>query len=285
MKKIFALLIVATTLFSCSKTESPIFDGQRRITYFATSSAALQVVLDEGGSVSRNVVSSELSDVDRTVEIELVSNTLTDEAGNPVVNFTFTETVVIPAGEYFGTFTVTAESVEELTTSNELLVFRIASASDGSDLNGSLQQMEISMRLICPVSDDLFVGNYAIIEIDGPGDALSPVLNEQVVTLDLVEGSTTARSFEAVLFQSLGIGNGANEIVFDIVCGQGVVEEAQVNGLACAGDPIFIGPGTNLTTIDTTDDSVFTIVIDRAFEVGAGCSVQPADHTIQFTKQ
>ena len=279
MKKIFAFIIVATTLFSCSKTESPIFDGQRRITYFASPSAQLPVILNEGGSVSRNIVSSELSDVDRTVEIELVSSTIDDPNA-----FTFTDVVTIPAGEYFGTFTVNGFSVEELTTSNELVVFRIAGTSDGSDLNGNLQQMEIQMRLICPVSDDDFVGEYEIAEIAGPGDGLSPVLNAQNVTLSVVEGSQTGRTFEAVLFEALGIGNGPNEIVFDIVCGEGVVEQAQVVGLVCGGDPIFIGPGSSLTTIDTTDDSVFTIVIDRAFEVGDNCGVQQADHTIQFTK-
>lgn len=285
MKKIIALLIVATTLFSCDKTESPLFDGERRITYFELPSASLPVVLDEGGSVSRNIISSEKSDVDRTVEIEFVSSTLVDEEGEPLLNaFTFTETVTIPAGEFSGVFTVTGTSIDELTTSNELLVFKIANTSDGSDLNGSLQQLEIQMRLICPVADDIFVGEYAITEIDGPGDGLSPVLNNQNVTLSLVEGSSTARTFEAVFFESLGIGNGPNEIVFDIVCGTGIIEQAQVVGLACAGDPIFVGPGSTLTTIDTTDDSTFTIVIDRAFEVGDGCGVQPADHTIQFTK-
>lgn len=278
MKKIFALLLVVATLFSCDKTESPIFDGERRITYFEQASASLQVVLDEGGTVTRNIVSSEVSDVDRTIQVVLDTATIDNSA------FTFTEEVVIPAGEFSGTFTVEGFSVEDLTTDNELLVFSIASTSDNADLNGNLQQLEVQMRLICPIEDDTFVGEYAITEIDGPGDGLSPVLSDQNITLNLVEGSSTARTFEAVLFEALGIGNGANEIVFDIVCGTGVVEQAQVIGLACGGEPIFIGPGSSLTTIDTSDDSSFTIVIDRAFEVGATCGVAPADHTIQFTK-
>ncbi len=289
MKKIFALLIVATTLFSCSKTESPIFDGQRRITYFATSSAALQVVLDEGGTVSRNVVSSELSDVDRTVEIELVSNTLTDEAGNPVVNFTFTETVVIPAGEYFGTFTVTAESVEELTTSNELLVFRIASASDGSDLNGSLQQMEISMRLICPVPADYFVGSYLMEQISeqenpffgGNGRSLST----QVVEVELEEGSTTGRTFAFSYFAAAF--NAPYTAMIDLSCGDVLFEGTRDAGgtLGCGDGSIGIGtPETpsNFVVADG-DDVVIFDVLD--FAEDGGCGTTPFIATLRFTKQ
>lgn len=285
MKKIFALLIVATTLFSCSKTESPIFDGQRRITYFVASSAQLPVVLNEGGTVSRNIVSSELSDVDRTVEIELVSATLEDPNA-----FTFTEVVTIPAGEYVGTFTVNGFSVDELTTNNELVVFRIAAASDGSDLNGSLQQLEVQMRLVCPVPTDYFVGSYFMEQTSTQENPFfgnfGRSFTSQDVEVQLVENSATSRffefsyfgsSFQSPYFMELELSCGEFETFGTILPGNGT--------LGCGGGSIGVLSPPNLSDFVISDgDDVITLDVFDFAQTG-GCNVTPYVVTLQFTKQ
>lgn len=285
MKKLFALLIVATSLFSCDKTESPIFDGARKITYFQQASASLQVVLNEGGSVSRNIVSSEISNVDRTVQVVLDTATIS----NPDA-FSFTQEVVIPAGEYTGVFTVEGFSVEELTTDNELLVFSIASTSDGSDLNGNLQQLEIQMRLICPVPDDFFTGTYTMEQIstqENPFFAnFGRSLGTQTVEVAVDEDVSTQRVMQISYFP--GSFDSPYQLEIDLSCGEFVPRGFITTGaLGCSGGASSIGitaPDVlSNFVIEEGDDVLIVDVLD--FGEDGGCGTTPYVATLQFTKQ
>lgn len=257
MKKIFALLIVATTLFSCSKTEDVIFDGNRSITYFQVASFSLPVDVNEGGTQTRSIVSSTLSNVDRSVEIELISSTLQDADSVPVINFTFTETVIIPAGEYSGDFTVSAEPVEELTTSNELILFRIASSSDGADLNGNLQQLEVQMRLSCPVPDDRYedsnwLANTVACTGDGAGgcEQTGLVYNDYPVSIEPGDeaGEFILSDITGGLY-AVGYGSSDNAVTVEELCNELVVSDQP--------DTVYGGDvfnGTGFITLDANGD-------------------------------
>lgn len=292
MKKIFALVVVAITLFSCDKTESPLFDGERRIGYFDRASATLEVIIDENeeivsNTVTVNVVSSETSTQDRTYQIGLVSSTI-DASG-----FEFPETVTIPATTdpsnpiYTGSFTVTGFNIEELTTSNELLIFEILSTSDDADLNGSLRTIEMQMRLVCQIDSELFVGAYTITQISPDPAAGADVALAGTVNLQLVEGRSTSRQFEAVYLPLLGIGQPAANIIFDISCGEVIADDNLGTFLLCdqQADVITFGQaiGDNAFIEDTSDDSQFFLTMQEGQSDG-GCGGYPFDATFLLTK-
>lgn len=287
MKKIIAIFAVILTVFSCSKTSDTIFDGQRRMVNFDRSSATLEVIIDDNedlvsNDVTVNVVSTETSSEDRTYDIELVSSTI------DASSVEFPTTVTIPAsvdGEenYTGSFTVTGFNVDELTTSNELFVFEIVGSSDNSDINGDLKQVEMQMRLVCQLDSASFVGDYLITQVPETDE---PAFGG-VVTLELVEGRSTSRQFEAVYLEYLGIGQPPTNIVFDISCGTIVPDDDMGTSLLCDGDadPItFGGPIGDRAVIDPSDDSEFTIIMQEGQSDG-GCDGYPFDVEFVLTKQ
>ena len=63
-------------LTSCDDTESPVFNGDKTLVYFAQSSVALDVVIDETGTVEVPVIHYHLQDQDVNVNVELVKTKL-----------------------------------------------------------------------------------------------------------------------------------------------------------------------------------------------------------------
>ncbi len=287
MKKIFALFVVAITVFSCSRTSDTIFDGSRSIVYFERSSLTLDVILDavEPNIDTMSIVTSSPSNQDRTVFVSLneEQTTITEDA------FEFSQEVVIPAGELSGVFVIEGFENDDLTTSNDLIVFNITEVSDGSDLNGTLTELEVTIRLSCPLDDEFFVGAYEmemISEQENPffGD-FGRSLGTQVV--NVTRTGLTTREFT---FEYFPDGFASPYTMFiEISCAEvfvsGSIDEGQT--LGCDGET-SIGVGTpNVPTIISTsieDNDVITFdVLD--FAQDGGCGTTPYIATLQFTKQ
>ncbi|MDR9400131.1 MAG: hypothetical protein RI558_01810, partial [Psychroflexus sp.] len=145
MKKLIYLLLISVLITSCDKTNSPIFEGDQTLVYFASTSAALDVVIDDTGSVNVPINTTTLQDQDINVNIELVE----DETTADSENYDFESSAVIPAGEYTGSFAVNGvdQSVE---TDPELIVFRITDAS-GFTFEETL--VEVTIKQVCPIPD------------------------------------------------------------------------------------------------------------------------------------
>lgn len=135
--------------------------------------------------------------------------------------------------------------------------------------------------VICPVSEDQFVGMYMIEQLS-PGN-FGDVWGDIMVELSIGETSTQ-RVFSAVYLPQFGIGNGPEEFAFDLICEAVEVPGGQGSGLTCGNGGIFLGPPTTIAkgTYDPFDDSVFTISFSEDELVDCG---GPAEVMVRMTKQ
>ena len=282
MKKIIYLLIATVVFVSCDETESPVFTGDKTLVYFAQNSVILDVVIDETGSVEVPVNTTTLQDQDINVNIELVEDqtTANDE------NFSFENSAVIPAGEYFGSFTVDGvdQSVE---TEPELITFRITGA-DGFNFEETL--VEVSIKQICPLDDGVdFLGDYTL-EQQTPIHPANGVLSFENQTVTLVnDGETeasTRRAFEAVWIAGAGIGQPASLVSFDLSCNNVVMDDGIDTFLTCDGESnITLGRAETTGNYDESDDSSFTLILAEYVEDG-GCGVStPLETEFLLTKE
>ncbi|MEM9983665.1 MAG: hypothetical protein AAF804_01090 [Bacteroidota bacterium] len=142
-------------------------------------------------------------------------------------------------------------------------------------------------NLTCPLPDDRFVGDYQMTYVDGaePDGAFGPVFGEDppVVTLSLVDGSTTQRSFAAVYLPGLNLGNGPADITINLLCDIVLSESDMGLGLGCGGT-IAMGPGEETTEFDFNDDAELTINLIEATNNGGCGSLNPEPFTIKLTK-
>ena len=141
-------------------------------------------------------------------------------------------------------------------------------------------------NLTCPLTDDRFVGDYQMSYVEGsePAGGFGPAFGAEppVVTLSLVSGSTTQRSFGAIYLPDLGIGNGPADITINLLCDIVLAESDMGLGLGCGGT-IAMGPGEDTTPFDFNDDSELIINLVEATNNG-GCSLNPTPFTIKLTK-
>lgn len=270
MKNIIYLLIATVIFASCEKTESPVFTGNKTLVYFAQNSVALDVVIDDSGTVEVPVNITTLQDQDVNVDIELVE----DETTAAEENYSFENSATIPAGEFFGSFTVDGvdQSVE---TEPELITFRITGAN-GFPFEETL--VEVSIKQICPLDDGVdFLGDYSL-EQQTPIHGANGVLSFENQTVTLVnDGETeasTRRAFEAVYLGGLGIGQPAAFVSFDLSCNNVVMDSGIDTQLTCGDGAITIGKASNTGSYDESDDSSFTLILAEYVEDG-GCGVSP----------
>ncbi len=143
----------------------------------------------------------------------------------------------------------------------------------------------------CPLPDDMFTGEYTITygyvydEIDPFGNTPIQALGNppfsRTVTLGLVEGSTTRRTFNpgAYLqpYYSFNPGNVTLEFACDVVT-SGAID----SGAGC-GSGTIAAEQNGTASFDLTDDSTFTIEYNDWASDG-GCQVAPLGFSLVFTK-
>ena len=163
---------------------------------------------------------------------------------------------------------------------------RFSFADNTGTLTGSFFRSPFlyTPTVICPVQEDLFVGDYQLtVDPISPVGGV-PIWNNQTVTISIGETSTE-RVFSAIYLEDLGIGNGPEEFKFNLICGKIVPLGGQATGLACV-DNITLGPplGDDVTsgTYDITDDSSFTIVF--AEDESGDCGGSATNATATLTK-
>ena len=106
-------------------------------------------------------------------------------------------------------------------------------------INGSAFQghFRFTLKVTCPLTDDLFTGSYKL-SYDELGGDWAESLVEGDVTLRTVAGSTTKREFDATYLAGLG-GFDAPGIQMDFVCTEVVMLDYDP-GLSCGTPAIFL---------------------------------------------
>lgn len=280
MKKIIAALMVVTLFFSCEETQNVIYDGSQTFVGFSTPTSNLDVVIDESSSIEVTVTSSTLSSADRSVEIS-VSESSTADAENYVVP----TSVVIPANEHFGTFTIQGiDNSLDITT--QTIVLNLSGSLAATNL--SAESHTVRIKQICPVPDTFFVGDYLIEEISPVsatnGSALSNNSVVEVYIPNNADGNpiSTQRAFETEAFPMFCPGT-LFQFEIDLVCNELVVPLGRTT-CSCGGNfDDYWGPAPVSTTYDVADDSVIEVNFtdDTQDACGGGTSVV----TYRFTKQ
>jgi hypothetical protein len=272
MKKI-VLLLTSVLVLSCNDNQPPIYDGVngQTLVYFENSTSNLPIEIDADGSVTIPINASTISTVDRTVTVELV----TDDSTADPQNYSFSPTVVIPAGSYTGNLVVNGTDVTA-ETDIELLVFKIKDFSDAKASKSSLNH-QVSVFQFCPIPEDKFVGNYLIEEttpfVDGPTLSHNTVVNVQRI-------SETERKFSTRNYPNYC--TPFRDFFFNLVCNNVVVLDDQQSTCNCTAAGLFFGPATTASIYDVNDDSVFFLTFTNDKTADCGTTVQT---TYKFTKQ
>jgi hypothetical protein len=280
MKKIFIIAnLLLLVVFSCERTDAPIYDGQQTLAYFTQTSSSLEVLINESATKEVTVGVSTLSDQDRTVEL-MVNEELTSAASDV---YSFNTSVVIPANSYTGTFVVNAVD-NGLTTSAVNLVIDIVSVSDGGV--GSPTPYSLSIVEICPVAPDFAVGDYTLSFVSGgiPAAGFSPPMGNNIV-VELVPGAASIeRRFNVKFYPAFGFANPPVDVAFTLLCGEvnfiGIVAPG-VSGVGCGGS-IGFGPSQEPGTYDPGDDTVITLVVTE--NTNEQCGNSPTQTTYTLTK-
>ncbi|MFD2910074.1 hypothetical protein ACFSX9_15175 [Flavobacterium ardleyense] len=276
MKKIIGIFILAFIVFSCSENESTLYnpDGQGLI-YFATKTSKLDIVLDGEGQVQIAVNSSSLSNVDRTVTIEVLATSTADDA-----NYSLPSTVVIPANQYSGILTIDGVDVTA-STNPELIILKIVSVTTGSNVVLSPSTHEVTVAQSCPVDPTKFIGDYLIEEmtpyVDGP-----TLSDGTVIVLKHINANTptTERKFSTKNYPDYC--SPFRDFFFNLLCGEVIVKNNQPSTCTCSADGMFFGPATTPATFDAEDDSEFFMTFTNDSTSDCAPSSQT---TYKFTKQ
>lgn len=281
MKNFIKLLAISLLLSSCGDFEPVIFDPNtgQTLVFFSKTTSALEVTIDDTGSIDVQIGVNTLSSSDRTVTVAVnTSPTLTTAAAE---NYSVPATIVIPANEYFGQLTITGvdNSVE---TTAEIITINLVSIDGGGQISPA--NHTISIFQVCPVNAP-FSGSYFMEQITAinPDDGVG-CFADQILTITST-GATT-RQFKAVYLEGLGIGQPASTVPFGLVCNEVIVAPAIGTGLVCVqGQPaITLGPGIVPATYDADDDSVFELTLTE-YVTDGGCGAAPYQTTFRLTKQ
>jgi hypothetical protein len=148
-----------------------------------------------------------------------------------------------------------------------------------------------NVNATCPLDDSDFAGDYAI-EYGSvyPAFALfgadvqpfGPTIG-RTVTLGLVSGSTTRRSFNYGTYLLPGYGFGTTDVTLTFSCDR-VTSSNIDSGAGCGGGSIQASQ-TGVASFDLTDDSTWTIeYMDFAPDGGCGPSQTDNPFSVVFTK-
>lgn len=270
MKKILLIFVAVIAFISCDENENKIFDNENggTLAVFNTASSSLQVVVDDMGTVDITIGVTTVSTSDRVVSV-----TVDDEAStaNPE-NYSFNNTVTIPAGEYNGTITVTGvdNSVE---IAAETIVLKLSSVDGGIV---SSESHTISMFQICPVPEGVFSGMYLIeqvsAEIDGP-----TLSDGSIVEVSIIDELT--RKFNTQNYPLYC--SAETTFQFKLVCNE-IFVPTQNSICACGSGTGWFSAATTPNSYDVNDDTEFFMTFTDDTQSNCG---SPAQTTYKFTKQ
>lgn len=270
----YIILLSTILLFNCKKQENLVFDnvnGQTLIS-FGQSTSNLRVVINDVGSVDIPINVSTVSNTDRTARVSVVSSTA------PAGTFSVPATVVIPAGSYNGTLTVSGTDTTELTTEQKNIQIKFDSF-DGSNVHLDSNHT-INIFQVCPVQSNLFVGRYSI-TVNSPGVFRAGTYGATGTVVELSVGATsTQRVFRANYFNDTRFNR---QFILNFVCNT-IEIPYQDHNVGCGGNSVNLstGPATNKGIYSTTDDSSFTVILTD--NVDSDCGGSPVEARYTFTK-
>ena len=277
-KFLFLTLILASFL-ACDKEDSNVYNtydnvnGQTLISFDGNSSD-LAVTIDDTGSVDVVIEASTVSTADRTVTISIDP----ESTANPENYSLSSNTVTIPANEYFGTLTITGTDISVETTA-ETIILNIDSTSVESVLGTTTHTVNIFQ--VCPVPSDYFVGSYLIEQMTPQIDGYS-LSHGSVVDVYIPAGaSPTVRAFQTEAYITYCSGS-FFEFRINMVCNEFIVP-SQGTTCACGNFDDWWSAATTPDTYDITagDDVLFVTFTD---DTQGDCGT-PAQTQYRFTKQ
>lgn len=254
MKKLILSGVIAIALLASCDKESELRKGagtNTALAAFSSNVVNFAVEIDTqnfGASQDITVNVSQASNSDRTINVNVVD----DNTNADPLNYMIPASVIIPAGAYSGTLTITGQDTNLETTATQIELELVA--PDSGTVVGP--NTTVNIFQVCPIPSTYFVGDYAI------GD-LNPVFggaNFDPMTVDVTipSGSPTSRNFDCTFF-----GNAQN-VTIDLVCNQLVFATTFNTGFTSAGSAIIIRPATNNTsTYDLSNDLFFSVDYDN----------------------
>lgn len=266
MNKYLLILITCITIFSCKDS-----DDFSQENYSGDSYSFFQVdnpefvVSPSNNSFDVVVGSTVLSSSDRTYTVSVDPATTAVSGTDFVIS---SNSVTIPAGEYFGVLSVTSD-VQTVNPDGSTLVLNLD--DDASFSN----KVSILIKKECPVSSSLFTGNYLIEQtsdlLDGPTLADGAVVEVVADGLNRKFLTTNYPQYCSTLY----------EFVFKLDCGITIVP-TQDNACACADGSGWFSAAEDNFTYDINDDSEFSIAFQD--DTNEDCAAV-ATTTYKFTKQ
>jgi hypothetical protein len=262
--KLFAFSLLLVCFTGCNEElERTVFDGDGTFVSFLSSNAtSLAVSIDDASAtIDLSISASGLSGVDRTYP--LVLNT--DNTTADLSTFALPASVTIPAGSYFGTFTLSIINNDLLDSSPKNIVFGLE--EDGSfDIDNN--SASVTVFEVCPVPDDFMVGEYEITEISSTSASFNGTVAFATGTVTITAPTETTRFFEIPMWPAFR--PDPRPVTFTLVCNTLVMEETGPDNILCtAGVPtIYVDSGNN--TYDTSDDSFFEITYLEDFDGSCG---------------
>lgn len=260
--KIYILACLSVLMFSCEDNEFPIFDSSA-----AGTDAGLGIIgfsrTDYNFDVVENTIDtmfvlpvevSNLSDMDRTFEVDLLDNSFPNQN-----NFSIPDNVTIPANSYVGEFVIEFSDVD-LDLVPQRLVFELAD-NENDRFNIVRQEVSVVITQVCPVPEDYFKGEYSIFAISAsPFGAGNPYFFPGNVT---VTGTGLTRRFDAVTL----VGGNVLTSELRLICGSISYSTLGI-GFNCGGGAISYNPSSSPSPFSLADDSSF--IVNFRFIGGCG---------------
>jgi hypothetical protein len=249
MKKIIAIIVLATVLVSCTKSEFAEYDnvnGQTLLKFEATSNVPVQLPLGTTSTGSAIISSSNVSDTDRTVQLSLDE----DNTTFPLDLLEFDNTVVIPAGEYTAEFPVTVTDLELDFTETYDIAFNIDGASNFNDVVLENTSVNFVVTITCEVPEDFMVGEYAISDVTGTVGPGNGTVNFEPGTVTLVADGTS-RLFQNRILPAFV--PAPQDIVINLNCDVFQLGDV-VPGLQCTANVPYI-----FTATERVDSSPYSV--------------------------
>ena len=151
---------------------------------------------------------------------------------------------------------------------------------------------DFNINATCPLNDDFFVGDYKVTYgsvydafplFGADVQPFGPAPLDKVVTLALVPGSTTRRTFNIGAYLQPGYNFATSALVFDFACDV-VTTNNIASGSGC-GDGTLQASQDGVASFSLDDDSTLTINFIDFGETDGGCGVEGKPFSLVFTKQ
>ncbi len=150
---------------------------------------------------------------------------------------------------------------------------------------------DFNINATCPLPDDLFSGGYTItygyvydefLLFGEPVQALGNPPFSREITLELVPGSTTRRTFAVGTYANPGYQFNGGTVTLDFACD--VVTATAIDSGAGCGSGSIAATQKGTASFNLTDDSTFTIEFTDFGSTDGGCGVPGKDFSLVFTK-